>query len=253
LQPGNTVEENDRSTQVAEAEDLDVAKLEFMDFVAHELKQPMTAIQGYARMLTLGIGGDLSDTQNEFVSVINANVERMGRLVNDLLEISRLEAGRIELKTAGVHLRDVVEKVLDDARAEIEARNHQLEIEIPDCLRPVAGDRERVGQILDHLVNNACRYTPDAGTLRITAEESDGGDQLLISVTDTGIGMSPQEVACLGEKFFRGKHDLVQTQPGNGLGVAICRHLVTLHGGSLLVESEPGKGSAFRFTLPAAL
>jgi signal transduction histidine kinase len=244
--------EKDKQAHSTQAEDLSGAKLEFMNFVAHELKQPMTAIQGYARMLTLGIGGEMSDTQTEFVRVINTNVERMGRLVNDLLEISRLEAQRIELKMADVHLREVVEEILNDARPELKARNHSLEVEIPDSLRPVAGDRERLIQILNHLVSNACRYTPDGGTLRITAEESNRGNELLISIFDTGIGMSPQEVARLGEKFFRGSHDLVQTQPGNGLGVPICQHLVALHGGTFLVESEPGKGSSFRFTLPAA-
>jgi signal transduction histidine kinase len=242
----------DRPAHITKAEDLDGAKLEFMDFVAHELKQPMTAIQGYARMLTMGIGGDLNDTQNEFVRVINANVERMSRLVNDLLEISRLEAGRIELKMADVLLREVVEEVLNDARTEIEARHHNLEVDISDNLRPAAGDRERIVQVLKHLVSNACRYTPDGGTLRITAEESAGGDQLSISITDTGIGMSPQEVARLGEKFFRGSHDLVQTQTGNGLGLPICQHLISLHGGTLFVESEPKQGSMVRITLPAA-
>lgn len=232
------------------------AKSEFIDFVAHELKQPMTAMQGYARLLTMGIGGELSPTQKEFVQVINANVDRMGKLVNDLLEISRLEAGRIKLKLAQVRLRDVVEETITNTRTEIEARHHRLELDLPDDLPPVLGDRERLVQILTNLVSNAYKYTPDGGTIRITVDGRDRDDippnHLLISVSDTGIGMSPQDLARLEEKFFRADHELVRSQPGTGLGVSITRNLVMLHGGEFMVESRPGVGTTFRFTIPIA-
>ncbi len=232
------------------------AKSEFIDFVAHELKQPMTAMQGYAKLLTMGIGGELSPTHKEFIQVINANVDRMGKLVNDLLEISRLEAGRIKLKLAEVQLRDVVEETVTNTRTEIEARHHRLELNLPDDLPPVLGDRERLVQILTNLVSNAYKYTPDGGTIRITVDGRDRADippdHLLVSVSDTGIGMSPQDLARLEEKFFRADHDLVRSQPGTGLGVSITRNLVALHGGEFMVESKPGEGSTFCFTLPIA-
>ncbi len=232
------------------------AKSEFIDFVAHELKQPMTAMQGYARMLTIGIGGQLTDLQEEFVRVINANVDRMGKLVNDLLEISRLEAGRIKLKLASVRLQEVVDEAVTNTRTEIEARNHRLEVEVPVDLPPVLGDRERLVQILTNLVSNAYKYTPDGGTIRITVNGHEDAeippDHLLVSVSDTGIGMSPQDLVGLQEKFFRADHQLVQTQPGTGLGVSITRNLVALHGGEFMIESELGQGSTFRFTVPIA-
>jgi len=232
------------------------AKSEFIDFVAHELKQPMTAMQGYARLLTMGVGGELNDTQKQFVQVINANIERMGKLVNDLLEISRLEAGRIKLKLAAVQLREVIEETVTNTRTEIEARHHRLEVEVPDDLPPVLGDRERLVQILTNLVSNAYKYTPDGGTIRIAVDGREQGqippDHLLVSVSDTGIGMSPQELARLEEKFFRADHSLVRSQPGTGLGISITRNLVALHGGEFMVESKPGVGSTFRFTVPIA-
>jgi signal transduction histidine kinase len=232
------------------------SQLEFIDFVAHELKQPMTAIQGYAKMLMLGLGGELSETQQQFVEVINANTARMGKLIDDLLQISRLEAGRIELSLASVSLREVVGEALVGSQDDIEARHHTLRVEIPEDLPPARGDRMRLIQILTNLVSNATRYTPDGGTIRITVDRLDDPEmprtQLLVAVSDSGIGMSPQEVVRLQEKFFRADHDLVRSLPGTGLGVSIARQLVELHGGQLAVESKINRGSTFSFTIPIA-
>ncbi|MGD9047935.1 MAG: HAMP domain-containing sensor histidine kinase [Anaerolineae bacterium] len=229
---------------------------EFIDFVAHELKQPMTAIQGYAKMLMLGLGGELSETQQQFVEVINSNVARMGKLIDDLLQISRLEAGRIELGLASVSMREVIDEALAGSQDDIEARHHTLQVEIPRDLPPALGDRARLVQIVTNLVSNATRYTPDGGTIGITADRLQGPEMpmphLLVTVSDTGIGMSPQEVVRLEEKFFRADHDLVRSQPGTGLGVSISRQLVKLHGGELAVVSQVSRGSTFSFTVPIA-
>jgi signal transduction histidine kinase len=229
---------------------------EFIDFVAHELKQPMTAILGYTKMLLMGIGGELSDNQRQFVEVIDSNATRMGTLVNNLLDLSRLEAGRVSLNLAQVHLERIIDETIAQTRGEIEARQHTLEVDIPAGLPPVQGDRERLRQILSNLVSNAYMYTPNGGTLRIAVQEhalSEGTPaHLLVSVSDTGIGMSSNELAQLGQIFYRAEHDLVRAQWGTGLGVSITRHLVALHGGELLTESEVDKGSTFSFTLPVA-
>jgi signal transduction histidine kinase len=229
---------------------------EFIDFVAHELKQPMTAIQGYAKMLMLGLGGELSETQQQFVEVINSNVARMGKLIDDLLQISRLEAGRIELSLAPVSMREIIDEALTGSQDDIKARHHTLQVETPRDLPPALGDRVRLIQILTNLVSNATRYTPDGGTIQITADRLEDPEMpmphLLVTVSDTGIGMSPQEVVRLEEKFFRADHDLVRSQPGTGLGVSISRQLVKLHGGELAVESQVSRGSTFSFTVPIA-
>jgi signal transduction histidine kinase len=234
----------------------DPAGLEFIDLIAHELKQPMTSIQGYARMLTLGIGGELNDTQKQFVQVITFNAERMGKLVNDLLDMSRLEAGRIKLELAPSQIKQIVDETVAGVQADVEARHHVLEIDVPVDLPLVLGDRERLVQVLTNLVSNACRYTPDGGTIRIVAgvaaRSQARPDYVLISVTDTGIGLTSQDLVRVGERFFRAPHDRVGAQPGTGLGLAIARRLVELHGGELTAESEPDRGSTFSFTIPVA-
>jgi signal transduction histidine kinase len=214
----------------------------------------MTSIQGYARMLELGIGGELNGTQKQFVQVIGSNVERMGRMVNELLEISRLEAGRIKLELAPLQVRQIVDETIAQVQAEVEARHHVLEVDVSAGLPPVLGDRERLVQILTNLVGNACRYTPEGGAIWIRADGRTYPqaplDRVLISVSDTGIGLSPQDLVRVGEKFFRADHDLVRTQPGIGLGLAIARRLIELHGSELTVESDPDQGSTFSFTIP---
>jgi len=225
------------------------ATAEFVDFVSHELKQPMTAMQGYSKMLIMGIGGELTPTQRQFVDVIDANVERMGKLVNNLLDFCRLEAGRTRLNLGTVNVRDLLYESVADNRSELEARHHTVEIEVPEDLPPVRGDRQRLMEVLGHLVRNACRYTPEGGHVRLVAEGPDDG-HVCVAVVDTGIGLSPEDLSRVGEKFFRANHELVQQHPGNGLGVAISRLLVDLHGGEFRVESEPGQGSTFAFTLP---
>ena len=230
----------------------EVATAEFVDFVAHELKQPMTAMQGYSKMLIMGIGGELTPTQRQFVDVIDANVERMGKLINDLLEVCRLEAGRTRLKLAPVSLKELLYETVVNNRAELEARHHTVEIDVAENLPPVLADPERLAQVLAHLVRNACRYTPEGGHLRLVAARQDGpAGHVCVQVIDTGIGLTPEELLRVGEKFFRADHELVQRQQGNGLGVCMTRHFVALHGGELRVESEPGRGSTFAFTLPA--
>jgi len=226
---------------------------EFIGGAAHELKQPLAALKGYTQMLIMSIGGELTPTQRQFVDVIDANVERMGKLINDLLEVCRLEAGLIQLNLAPTSLIEILDETLSGTRAEIEARHHALEIDLPEDLPLVLGDRERLIQALTHLVRNACRYTPEGGHLRLAAccQEGDAG-QVCVRVVDSGIGLSPEEMLRLGEKFYRAEHDLVRGQQGHGLGLTITRGLVALHGGELWVRGEPGRGSTFAFTLPAA-
>jgi signal transduction histidine kinase len=234
----------------------DDSESEFVDFVAHELKQPMTAIQGYAKMLAMGIGGEPTDTQRQFAQVIDANADRMGRLIQNLLEVSRLEAGRITLQLTPNEMNEIVDEAVAAVRAEIEARQQILTVGVPEDLPPVMGDRERLLQILANLISNAYKYTPQGGSIQITAEEltgpEEGARHLEVRVSDSGIGLSDYELTRVGEKFFRAKHELVRTQPGSGLGIYIVRQLIALHGSQLVIRSEPDIGSTFRFALPIA-
>ncbi|MCS7178311.1 MAG: GAF domain-containing protein [Anaerolineae bacterium] len=226
------------------------AKTDFISFVSHELKQPMTAIKGYTDLLVKGLAGELTETQRSFLEVIRANVNRMDTMVQELLDVSRIEAGRLRLEIGQVALREAIEEAVRAIRQEIEARRQTLEVEIAEPLPPVMADRNRVVQILTNLLSNAYKYTPEEGHIWITAWRDKGF--VVCSVSDTGIGIPPEDQERLFTKFFRSQHPMVRSVPGTGLGLVIARSLVELQGGRIWVESEPGKGSTFTFTLPIA-
>lgn len=243
--------ENARLYQQAQA--ANQAKTEFMSIASHELKVPMTSIKGYAKLLTLGAVGDLTQRQREFLDIIASNVDRMDRLVADLLDVSRIEAGRLRLEMGPVDLREVVETVLQSVKAEIEAKELALTVEIPTTLPPVWGDQGRLVQILTNLVSNAYKYTPNGGQILISVNGQSASSTtncLTISVRDSGLGISPEDQRNLFTKFFRADDPRVREVPGTGLGLSITKSLVETHGGEIWFESEPDQGTVFTFTLP---
>ncbi len=234
------------------------AKTEFISFVSHELRQPMTSIKGYTDLLIRGAGGELTDTQRMFLDTVRANVDRMNTLVSELLDISRIESGRLRLEIGDVSVEEVVEEVLRTTRGEIEAKKQVLEVDVPPDLPRVRGDRSRLVQVMTNLVSNAYKYTPEGGRISIRVQrwpdaEAGGADRfVLCAVTDTGIGISPGDQKRLFTKYFRADHPLVRSVTGTGLGLVITRSLVELQGGRIWVESKPGQGSTFWFTIPVA-
>jgi len=226
------------------------AKTDFISFVSHELKQPMTSIKGYTDLLVKGLAGDLNEMQRSFLEVIRSNVIRMDTMVQELLDISRIESGRLRLEIGQVAMREAIEEAVRIIRQEIEARRQTLEVEIAEPLPPVIADRNRVVQILTNLLSNAYKYTPEEGQIRVVARQEDGF--VCCSISDTGIGIDPEEQERLFTKFFRSQNPVVRNVPGTGLGLAITKSLVELQGGRIWAESEPGKGSTFTFILPVA-
>jgi signal transduction histidine kinase len=225
------------------------AKSEFVSMVAHELKIPMTSIKGYARLLDMGAAGEVSDTAKDFLSTIGNNVDRMDRLVQDLLDIARIEAGRLHLEMGPVSLKEVVDDVVKAIRKEIEERGLSLAVAVPEDLPQVWGDRNRLAQVLTNLLSNAYKYTRKGGEIRLVVN-GQAADRLEISVSDTGIGISPEDQSKLFTKFFRADDPTVREVPGSGLGLSIVKNLVEMHGGQVWVKSEPGVGSTFTFSLP---
>ncbi len=224
----------------------DKTKSEFVGFVAHELKVPMTSISGYASLL--GIVGQLSEKQQEFVKTIQNNVQRMRMLVDDLNDITRIETGQLRMAIEPVKLSEVVEQVKTDVMAQITERNHTFVEEIEVNLPLISADSSRVLQILLNLLSNAYKYTPNGGKITLSAKRD--GEKVSVSVKDTGVGIAPEDLQKLGTKFFRTSNTL--EQPGWGLGFAITRNLIDLMKGELTIESEVGVGSTFTFTLPVA-
>jgi signal transduction histidine kinase len=220
------------------------AKSEFVSLVAHELKVPMTSIQGYADLLTMA--GPINDRQTQFVGTIKSSVNKMKLLVSDLSDISRIESGNLRVDPKEVSVPDAIKSAIEGTITEIEKRQHKLVTEIDPDLPAVKADPDRLTQILLNLMSNAYKYSPDGGTITVQAHRHDG--EVAISVADTGVGMTPEQLAKLGTKFWRADNGLQQA--GTGLGFAITRNLIDLMHGSLHIESEPGHGSTFTVSLP---
>ncbi|MFN3491187.1 MAG: sensor histidine kinase, partial [Anaerolineales bacterium] len=232
--------------------EVDRLKSEFVATVSHELRTPMTAIKGYVDILTMGAAGALNENQMHFLSVVRSNIERLNILVNDLLDISRIESGRVTLNTCPVNLYEIAEEVVSETlrRSQTENKPMALSVDAPKNLPPVIGDKDRLRQILSNLVNNAYNYTPENGTIHVNIHQQNG--ELQVDVQDNGIGIKPEDQPRLFERFYRGEHPLVLATPGTGLGLPIVRQLVEMHKGRMWMQSTgiPGEGSTFSFTLP---
>jgi signal transduction histidine kinase len=226
------------------------AKSEFVSFVAHELRTPMTSIRGYADMLTKGMVGDLTERQVQFVDTIHSNVDRMQILVSDLQDVSRIETAQMSLQIAPTSLADALKSALQATQGQIEARSQELMIKVPDDLPVVNADQARLVQILINLLSNANKYTPDKGKINVRAWANK--DFVHCAVSDTGVGMSPADLEQLFTKFFRSEDPAVREMPGTGLGMCIVKSLIELQGGEIEVESKVGKGTTFTFTVPLA-
>ncbi|MBN2145820.1 MAG: GAF domain-containing protein [Anaerolineales bacterium] len=234
-----------------------LAKSDFVSFVSHELKTPMTSIRGFTDLLASGVVGVVNENQSNFLNTIRSNVDRMATLVSDLADVSRIEAGRLRLDFAAVPVAEVVEEVVRSSRAQMEAKEQTLELKIPETLPDMWGDRIRLIQVLTNLVNNAYKYTPQGGHIQINAEETqnrwdpDGAPRVIhIAVQDNGLGISPENQAKIFQKFFRADDRRIQDIPGTGLGLNITKTLVENQGGRIWFESEVGKGTVFHFTTP---
>jgi len=225
------------------------AKSEFVSIVAHELRTPMTSIKGYVDLILED--EDVSEDVRDFLLVVQENTDRLAKLVADLLDVSRIEAGRISLSCRPVHLTDIVDPVIATVTTEALEKHLTVTVEPLDDIPLVWGDRDRVTQILLNLVSNAVKYTPAEGQVRLSAQPV-GDDYVQVVVADTGIGISPADQSRLFDNFFRADHPLVRQVPGTGLGLSIVKSLVEMHGGSIWVESQVDEGSTFHFTLPTA-
>ncbi len=234
------------------------AKSHFVSMVAHELKIPMTSIMGYARLLEM-TDGPMDDTKKGFLKTINTNVDRMTRTVNDLLDISRIETGRLDLEMDTVSVPAIIDETLVSLRSTIEDKGLELTISVPEDLPLVRGDRTRLVQVMINLVSNATKYTPE-GSIHIWAEAvelpmSDNGYMghfVRCFVRDTGIGIAKEDQERLFRSQFVRFENAVEVAPGHGLGLWLVQRLAQLQGGEVAVESELGKGSTFSFTVPVA-
>jgi signal transduction histidine kinase/CheY-like chemotaxis protein len=232
-----------------EAERLSSMKDEFLAMLAHELRNPLAPISSSASLLSLQFAGEPRVRQAS--SIIGRQVRHMSRLVDDLLDVSRVTRGLIELRLATLDLRDIVTSALDQTRPLIEERRHSVLLDLPEAPAWVLGDQTRLIQAVANIVNNAAKYTPEGGHIDVILEAGVG--ELVLCVRDNGSGMPPELVPSVFELFTQGARTLARSQGGLGLGLALVKKLIELHGGAVHAHSAGvGQGSTFSITLPRA-
>lgn len=235
------------------------AKSEFVSFVAHELKNPMTSIKGYSELIAAGSVGGINEMQSNFLNTIRSNVERMSALVSDLNDNAKIEAGRLRLEFNPVNVLEVVEDVIRSTKRQIEDKHQEVNLTIPAQLPLVWADRLRVGQVLTNLVSNAHKYTPEGGHISVGAQavenkwDPEGAKRVVhLWVQDNGIGISPEDKIRVFQKFFRSDDSKAREVPGTGLGLNITKSLIEMQGGRIWFDSEFRSGTTFHFTIPIA-
>jgi signal transduction histidine kinase len=240
---------NDMAVEVEQTVDglreIDEMKTRFLSTVSHELRTPLTSISGYLQLLEQGVVGELTPEQLGYVNVAQRNGDRLASLIDDLLMLSRFDAGRVDLKSEPVDLAAQLRDLYQSMGPVAEKGESRLELEAPDEL-VVDGDARRLQQSFANLVSNAIKFNRKDGEVRISAVARNGN--AVIEVQDQGVGIPPEELQRIGERFFRAS--TTADLPGTGLGLAITREIVERHGGSLEIESEVGEGSTFRISLP---
>lgn len=231
-------------------QELDRLKSSFVSIASHELRTPLTSIKGLIENLLDGLAGQLTERQGFYLSRVHANIERLTRMIGDLLNLSKIEAGIIELKWESVDMPELVTEILDTFQLTAEDKSISLACHQHGEIPLIQGDRDKISQILTNLVHNAIKFTPSHGSISVELSTQEGRT-LRVCVTDTGCAVAPDELDIIFDRFVRAKSAPSGAQ-GAGLGLAITKHLVKLHGGHIGVTSTLRKGSSFYFTLPIA-
>jgi signal transduction histidine kinase len=223
-------------------------KSEFLANVSHELRTPLNAIIGFSEVLQERLFGEMNDKQNEYVDDILSSGRHLLSLINDILDLSKIEAGRMELEVATFYLPDAIENALLLIRERASRHGIKLEKGIDERIGDFTGDERKVKQVLVNLLSNAVKFTPEGGQIRVEARLGDSS--VILSVTDTGIGIAKEDQEAIFEEFRQAAGNYAQKREGTGLGLTLTKRFVEMHGGKIWVESELGKGSTFTFTLP---
>jgi signal transduction histidine kinase len=225
-------------------------KSKFLANMSHELRTPLNAVIGFSEVLLQRMFGELNDKQDEYLKDIYASGQHLLSLINDILDLSKIEAGRMELAPAAFHLPSALENAVTLVKERAGRHGITLQLDIDRRLGEVVGDERKVKQVLLNLLSNAVKFTPEGGRISLKASRQDG--MVEIAVTDSGIGIAPEDQAAIFEEFRQVGSDETRKQEGTGLGLTLAKKFVELHGGTIRVTSAVGAGSTFTFTLPVS-
>jgi signal transduction histidine kinase len=227
--------------------EVDRLKSEFLASMSHELRTPLNSIIGFADVLLEGIDGSLNDRMSEDVTLIRDSGRHLRSLIGEMLDMSKIEAGVMELYYEEIDVPSLAQEILANTRTLAKGKSLDIRLELDPSLEKIFADRTRLTQILLNLMGNAVKFT-EGGSITLSLEDRNGN--LLASIRDTGIGIRQEDIPVIFEQFRQVDGSLTRKAGGTGLGVPISRSLVELHGGEMWVESEPGVGSTFLFTIP---
>jgi signal transduction histidine kinase/HAMP domain-containing protein len=232
-------------------QELGKLKSEFVSNVSHELRTPLTAIEGLADNMLDGITGRMTEQQVGYIAGIKSSADRLARLIDDVLDLSVIETGRMELKPANFSLRGLIQSVAESLKPVAAEKFINIDVDAVDENLTVWADRDKVTQVVTNLISNAVKFTPARGGIQVSVQ-TNGAEWAEVTVSDTGPGIAPEEVNNVFQEFYQVRQPDERKFKGVGLGLAISKKLVEMHGGRIWVESEPGKGCTFLFTMPTA-
>jgi len=239
---------NQLETALEEVQSISKIKSEFMSAVSHELRTPLTSIKGYASILMQGKLGDIPDQVKKRLGKINAHSDKLVNLINELLDISRIESKRGEMKLNDCILPDIIEAVHDLLTPQMRAKNIKWSAKIDKDIPKMQLDENQIDRIFINLIGNAIKFTPEKGTISVNASLNDS--TVTIEVSDTGIGISKDDIARLFDEFYRVDNKINQNVQGTGLGLPLAKKIVEAHNGRMWITSKLNQGTTFHFTLP---
>jgi len=227
---------------------LDRMKDDFLSNVSHEFKTPLTSIKGYSQLISDGTLGEVNEQQQKAVETVLRNSERLRRLVDSLLYLSRAQSGKLNYSFEMLEIRDIIEQSVQDLALQAASKNIELVTEIPSDMPPVVVDRDKMMDVFVNLIDNAVKFTPDGGKVTVSAHVSE--DSMYLDVMDTGIGISEDKIPMLFHRFYQVDSSVKRRYGGTGLGLYICKKIVEDHKGDIYISSEEGKGSTVHVRLP---
>lgn len=265
---GMKVKERTKELEEAKlvAESANRTKSDFLANMSHELRTPLNSIIGFSEMIFDGMTGPVNDKQKEFLGDVVGSAKHLLSLINDILDLSKVEAGKMELEPVEFNLKELIEGSLAMLYGKILKHKIETSVDVEEAIKEIFADERKIKQVLFNLLSNAFKFTPDGGSVSVVARRVKSlksrsseqekkapdlsGDFVEISVEDSGVGISEEDRKRLFQPFVQLERIYVKAHEGTGLGLILCKKMVELHGGAIWVESEIGKGSAFRFTIP---